>query len=92
MELTVDLIHDPDIIFLDEHTIGLDLLSQMNIRKFLKTYNKEFNKTIILTSHYMMDIEDLSQRVIFLNKGKILYDGTVFEFKKKVFPLQTDNC
>ncbi len=77
MEIVGALIHDPDIIFLDEPTIGLDVLSQTAIREFLSTYNKEFQKTVILTSHYMKDIEELSNRVIFIMNGEIIYDGAI---------------
>ncbi len=77
MELISALIHDPEVIFLDEPTIGLDLISQSGIRKFLSEYKKEFKKTIILTSHYMKDIEELATRVIFIMDGKIIYDGDI---------------
>ncbi len=77
MELISALIHDPEVIFLDEPTIGLDVVSQSAIRKFLAEYNREFKKTIILTSHYMKDIEELATRVIFIMDGKIIYDGDI---------------
>jgi len=77
MEIVAALIHNPDIIFLDEPTIGLDVMSQTSIREFLSAYNKEFQKTIILTSHYMKDIEELSNRVIFIMNGEIIYDGSI---------------
>ena len=59
MEILAALIHRPDILFLDEPTIGLDILSQQKIRDFLKTYNEQTKTTVILTSHYMRDIEEL---------------------------------
>jgi len=77
MELTLALLHDPDIIFLDEPTIGFDVVAQTQIRNFLKEYNRNFSKTIILTSHYMKDIEALATRLIFINQGEILYDGNL---------------
>jgi len=77
MEIVAALIHNPDIIFLDEPTIGLDVMSQTSIREFLSAYNKEFQKTIVLTSHYMKDIEELSNRVIFIMNGEIIYDGSI---------------
>ncbi len=77
MEIVAALIHNPDIIFLDEPTIGLDVMSQTSIREFLSAYNKEFQKTIILTSYYMKDIEELSNRVIFIMNGEIIYDGSI---------------
>ncbi len=77
MELIAAFLHDPKIIFLDEPTIGLDIFSQEAIRNFLKTYQKEFRKTIILTSHYLEDVNRLAKRLIIINKGKIIYDGSL---------------
>ena len=68
-ELLAALIHKPNILFLDEPTLGLDINAQRNLRKFLKQYNKETNATICLTSHYMQDITSLSKRVICVHKG-----------------------
>jgi len=79
MELIAALIYDPKIIFLDEPTIGLDIFSQEALRNFLKTYQKEFKKTIILTSHYLEDVKRLVKRLIVINKGKIIYDGPLSE-------------
>ncbi|KSV59211.1 ABC transporter ATP-binding protein [Acetivibrio ethanolgignens] len=75
LEIIAALLHKPKIIFLDEPTIGLDMVSQKNIRNFLKYYNKEYKATILLTSHYMKDIEDLCSRIIVINEGSIVYDG-----------------
>jgi ABC-2 type transport system ATP-binding protein len=75
MELIAALIHKPKLIFLDEPTIGLDLLSQKKIREFLKYYNQEKRATILLTSHYMGDVEDLCKRSIIINQGQLVYDG-----------------
>jgi ABC-2 type transport system ATP-binding protein len=75
MELIAALIHKPRLIFLDEPTIGLDILSQKKIREFFKYYNREKKATIILTSHYIADIEDLCRRSIIINQGHIVYDG-----------------
>ncbi len=77
MELIAALLHRPRIIFLDEPTIGLDLISQKKIREFLKHYNKESRMTILLTSHYMKDIEDLCKRTIVINEGRLVYDGEI---------------
>jgi len=74
-ELVASLIHQPNILFLDEPTIGLDVVAQNNMREFIKSYNCQFKATIILTSHYMGDVEKLAQRVLIINKGKLLYDG-----------------
>ncbi|TPG80904.1 ATP-binding cassette domain-containing protein [Brevibacillus laterosporus] len=77
LELVAALIHRPKVILLDEPTIGLDLISQKSIRKFLKYYNEETKATIILTTHYMKDVEDLCKRAIIINQGKIVYDGNL---------------
>lgn len=74
-ELVTSLIHNPKVLFLDEPTIGLDVLAQKNIRDFIKKYNKQRKTTIILTSHYMEDIKELCERVVIINFGKIIYDG-----------------
>jgi ABC-2 type transport system ATP-binding protein len=75
MELIAALIHKPKLIFLDEPTIGLDILSQKKIREFFKYYNQEKKATVILTSHYMGDVEELCKRTIIINQGRIVYDG-----------------
>ncbi len=75
MELIAALIHKPRLIFLDEPTIGLDMISQVKIREFLKYYNQQRKATVILTSHYMEDVEDLCKRVIIINQGHIVFDG-----------------
>ncbi len=76
-ELAAALLHRPEVLFLDEPTIGLDVVSQKNIREFLHEYNKKSGATIILTSHYMEDIRRLCDRVIIINFGEIMYDGKV---------------
>ncbi|WP_270168438.1 ABC transporter ATP-binding protein [Paenibacillus sp. SYP-B4298] len=93
MELIASLIHRPKVIFLDEPTIGLDLVSQKRIREFLKVYNQQTKATVILTSHYMADIEDLCKRTIIINQGKIVYDGDLRRVNelfhaKKIIKLQ----
>ena len=77
MELIAALIHRPEILFLDEPTIGLDLLSQKKIREFLKYYNEQTRTTVILTSHYMQDIEELCGNVVIINAGIVVYDGAL---------------
>ena len=74
MEIIAALLHKPKILFLDEPTIGLDVVSQKNIRDFFSQYNQEEKTTILLTSHYMEDIKALCERVIIIDKGKIIYD------------------
>lgn len=75
MELAAALIHRPKVLFLDEPTIGLDIIAQQKIRDFIYDYNIKFGATIILTSHNMNDIVNLARRVIIVNNGRILYDG-----------------
>lgn len=74
-ELIASLLHNPKILFLDEPTIGLDVVAQKNIRDFIKKYNHLRKTTIMLTSHYMDDIKELCERVIIINFGKVIYDG-----------------
>ena len=74
-ELIASLLHNPKVLFLDEPTIGLDVIAQKNIRDFIKKYNKLHKTTIMLTSHYMDDIKELCTRVIVINKGRVVYDG-----------------
>jgi len=76
-ELIAALLHDPKILFLDEPTIGLDVVVQKKIRAFLKQYNIEKNTTLILTSHYMDDVQELCKRIIVINSGQIVYDGSL---------------
>jgi ABC-2 type transport system ATP-binding protein len=82
-ELIAALIHKPKILFLDEPTIGLDVVMQQKLREFVKSYNEKYNATIILTSHYMKDVEELCKRVIIIDHGKILYDGDLANIVKK---------
>jgi len=77
MELTAALLHSPEVLFLDEPTIGLDVIAQHNIQKFLKHYQEERKITILLTSHYMKDIVALCQRVVIIAHGEIVYDGSL---------------
>lgn len=74
-ELIAALLHNPKVLFLDEPTIGLDVVMQKTMRDFIKQYNREFNSTIILTSHYMDDVKELCERVVIIDHGKILFDG-----------------
>ncbi len=75
MELIAALLHQPRILFLDEPTIGLDVISQKKVREFLRHYNRERKITTILTSHYMQDIEELCSRVLIIDHGKLFFDG-----------------
>ena len=80
-EIVASLIHNPKILFLDEPTIGLDPVVKENIRKLIKKMNKEYNTTIFLTSHDVLDIEKLCKRVIIVNNGKIVMDDTMNNLK-----------
>ncbi|HEX3077946.1 MAG TPA: ABC transporter ATP-binding protein [Lachnospiraceae bacterium] len=84
MEIMAALIHNPQILFLDEPTIGLDIVSQRNIRDFLKYYNEQRKTTIILTSHYTKDIEALCSRSIIINEGTVVYDGGLTEINDTI--------
>ncbi len=77
MELIAALLHRPRVLFLDEPTIGLDVVSQKNVRQFLRDYNRRHRVTILLTSHYMADIKELCERVIVIHKGRKIYDGAL---------------
>ncbi len=77
MELIAALLHSPEVLLLDEPTIGLDVISQQRVQEFLKHYQAEQKITVILTSHYMKDVEALCQRAIIINQGEIKHDGAL---------------
>jgi ABC-2 type transport system ATP-binding protein len=79
MELIAALLHQPRVLFLDEPTLGLDVVSQKTVRDFLRDYNARCRTTILLTSHYMADIEALCRRVIIIDHGRIFFDGRLSE-------------
>ncbi|MCI5687709.1 MAG: ABC transporter ATP-binding protein [Emergencia sp.] len=81
-EIAASLLHRPRILFLDEPTIGLDAVSKLAVRDFIKRQNKEHGTTVILTTHDMQDIEALAGRIILIGKGKILMDGTLADIQK----------
>jgi ABC-2 type transport system ATP-binding protein len=81
LELMASLLHSPDVLFLDEPTIGLDLIAQENIRKFIKRYATENEVTIIITSHYMADVQELCERLVLIFDGRKGFDGSVEEFE-----------
>ena len=96
MELTAALLHSPEVLFLDEPTIGLDVVAQHNIQQFLKHYQEQRRITILLTSHYMKDVAALCKRVVIIAKGSIQYDGSlegiVDQFSsKKIVTLQIED-
>jgi len=85
-ELAASFLHDPKVIFLDEPTIGLDVVSSQAIRAFLKKINRDKKCTFILTSHYLGDIEELCERVVIINFGEKIYDGPLSKLKGKYAP------
>ena len=81
-EIAASLLHSPKILFLDEPTIGLDAVSKIAVRQFVKKLNAERGTTVILTTHDMQDIEALTERILLIGKGRILLDGSLAELKK----------
>ncbi len=94
MELIASLLHQPKVLFLDEPTIGLDVVSQKTVREFLRDYNARQKTTILLTSHYMTDIEELCERVIIIDHGRIFFDGRLSDVVDRFadFKLVTIRC
>lgn len=84
-EIVAGLLWKPRLIFLDEPTLGLDVFSQNDLYSFLRNYAQQYDATIMLTSHYMKDIERCATRIIMVDKGVQLYDGSVAGLKKKIF-------
>ncbi len=82
-ELVAALLHSPEIVFLDEPTIGLDVVSQKRIRDFLKDLHAEDNCTVLLTSHYMQDVQELCDRVIVIDHGRVIFEGTLDTLTKE---------
>ncbi len=85
-ELAAALLHLPQVLFLDEPTIGLDVTMQTKIRQFIADYNERHRATVILTSHYMADVTALCRRVIVIDHGKLLYDGDLHALAEKIAP------
>lgn len=85
-ELLAALLHQPQVLFLDEPTLGLDVNAQAAVREFLKTYNQRYQATILLTSHYMADITALCDRVLIIHQGKLMYDGKLDELLERFSP------
>lgn len=83
-DLAASMLHDPELLFLDEPTIGLDVNAKRNIRQFLRTLNEEFGKTILLTTHDMDDIEQLCSRVMVINHGQLTYDGSIPSLRETI--------
>ena len=88
-DLAASWLHNPKILFLDEPTIGLDVLVKEKIRQAIKTMNQKYHTTVILTTHDMQDVEDLCSRVIMIEKGSIIYDGPLKDIKYRFGDLRT---
>lgn len=88
-EIAAALLHRPQVLFLDEPTIGLDVTAQRRIREFVQEYNRRHNATVLLTSHYMADVEALCRRVVVIHHGRILFDGPLTELVKRFSPHKT---
>jgi viologen exporter family transport system ATP-binding protein len=88
-EIAVALLHRPRVLFLDEPTIGLDVTMQRRIRAFIGEYNRRYHATVLLTSHYMADIEALCKRVIVIHHGHLLYDGDLSGLSERFSPHKT---
>jgi ABC-2 type transport system ATP-binding protein len=87
-ELVAGLLHNPQVLFLDEPTLGLDVSMQSRLRGFFKDYNKRMRVTVMLTSHYMADVVALCSRVILIHKGQLLYDGVLSGLAEKLAPFK----
>jgi ABC-2 type transport system ATP-binding protein len=90
-ELLAALIHEPQVLFLDEPTLGLDVNAQVAVRQFLREYNQRFNATILLTSHYMADITALCDRVLVIHQGLLIYDGSLAGLVDRFSPCREVN-
>ncbi len=86
MELLTALVHKPEVLFLDEPTIGLDVVSQQRVRDFLRRLNRELGTTILLTSHYMDDIQELCPRVLVIDAGRLHFDGPLATLTERAAP------
>ncbi len=88
VELAAGLLHRPQVLFLDEPTIGLDITAQARIRVFLQEYNRRTGATILLTSHYMADVTALCERIIIIHEGRLKYDGGLSELSHRIAPFK----
>ncbi len=90
-EIAASLLHEPELLFLDEPTIGLDAVSKIAVRDFIKKMNEEHKTTVILTTHDMQDIEAITRRVILIGKGQKLLDGTLEDLRLEAASVGTEN-
>jgi ABC-2 type transport system ATP-binding protein len=95
-DIVASMLHNPKLLFLDEPTIGLDVIAKENIRKTIKDLNQKYNTTVILTTHDLSDIESLCDRILLIDKGKIIYDGDLERIKasygsKKIITFELKN-
>ena len=88
-EIAGALLHRPQVLFLDEPTLGLDVTAQRRIRRFIAEYNRRHQATVLLTSHYMADVEALCERVVIIDHGKILFDGDLSALVRRFSPHKT---
>lgn len=88
-DLAAALLHNPDILFLDEPTIGVDVVAKERLRSFIQTLNRERKVTVLLTTHDMSDIEKVCSRMLIIDKGRIIYDGAVAGMKERFTPYRT---
>lgn len=91
-ELVLCLLHTPKIVFLDEPTIGLDIIAKDKIREFIKEFNEKYKTTFIITTHDMSDIEKLCKRMIIINHGDVVYDGLIEKVKEKFANKKLIDC
>ena len=87
-ELAAGLLHRPQVLFLDEPTIGLDITAQVRIRSFLQEYNRRTGATILLTSHYMADVTALCERIVMIHHGQLKYDGSIADLSRRIAPFK----
>lgn len=88
-ELIASLLYRPKVLFLDEPTLGLDVLIQKKLRRFIREYNSKYHSTVLLTSHYMEDVKEICQRVIVINRGSLIFDGPIASLIKKYADYKT---
>jgi ABC-2 type transport system ATP-binding protein len=86
-DLAASLLHRPPLLFLDEPTIGLDIVAKASVREFLQAINREEGTTVLLTTHDLSDIETLCRRVIVIDHGRLLFDGALSELRDRILPV-----